>query len=114
MNAKNAEFPYFFFFLQRFPEKLSLPSVHGRQWKRHFVYEKIIAGGDTMTDAERREYMRQYRQKNRERIQAQRRKRETRLAVAALENVERVTDDVFIVKTINGETFTLIREKVNA
>ena len=67
-----------------------------------------------MTDAERREYMRHYRQENRERIQEQRRKRETRLAVSALENVERVTDDVCIVTTTGGRAFTLIREKVNA
>ena len=67
-----------------------------------------------MTDAERREYMREYRRNNRERIREQRQRRETRLAVAALENVERVTDDVCVVKTTGGREFTLIRERVNA
>lgn len=67
-----------------------------------------------MTDAERREYMREYRRVNRERIREQRQRRETRLAVAALENVERVTDDVCVVKTTGGREFTLIRERVNA
>lgn len=64
--------------------------------------------------AERREYMREWRQKNRERIREQQRIRETRLAVAALDNVERVTDDVCIVKTTGGQEFTLIRERANA
>ena len=67
-----------------------------------------------MTDAERREYMREYRRVNRERIKEQRQRRETRLAVAALENVERVTDDVCIVKTTGGREFKLIRERANA
>lgn len=67
-----------------------------------------------MNDAERREYMREYRRKNRERIREQQRIRQTRLAVAALESVERVTDDVCIVKTTGGREFTMIREKVNA
>lgn len=67
-----------------------------------------------MTDAERREYMREYRRVNRDRIREQKQKRETRLAVAALENVERVTDDVCVVKTTGGREFTLIRERANA
>lgn len=67
-----------------------------------------------MTDAERREYMREYRRNNRERIREQRQRRETRLAVAALADVERVTDDVCVVKTTGGREFTLIRERVNA
>lgn len=67
-----------------------------------------------MTSAERREYMREYRRVNREKIKEQRQRRETRLAVAALENVERVTDDVCIVKTTGGREFTLIRERANA
>ena len=67
-----------------------------------------------MTDAERREYMREYRRVNRERIKEQKKRRDTRLAVAALENVERVTDDVCVVKTTGGREFTLIRERTNA
>ena len=67
-----------------------------------------------MTDAERREYMKEWRRNNREKIREQRQRRETRLAVAALENVERVTDDVCVVKTTGGREFTLIRERVNA
>ena len=67
-----------------------------------------------MTNAERREYMREYRRANRDRIREQKQKRETRLAVAALENVERVTDDVCVVKTTGGREFTLIRERANA
>lgn len=67
-----------------------------------------------MTDAERREYMREYRRVNRERIKEQKQRRETRLAVAALENVERVTDDVCVVKTTGGREFTLIRGRVEA
>ena len=67
-----------------------------------------------MTREERREYMREWRRNNREKIKEQRQRRETRLAVAALENVERVTDDVCVVKTTGGREFTLIRERVNA
>jgi hypothetical protein len=67
-----------------------------------------------MTTAERREYMREYRRLNRERIREQQKIRETRLAVAALENVERVTDDVCIVKTTGGREFKLLRESANA
>lgn len=67
-----------------------------------------------MTDAERREYMREWRRRNRDRIKEQRQRRETRLAFAALESVERVTDDVCVVKTTDGNTFTLIRERVEA
>ena len=67
-----------------------------------------------MNSAERREYMKEWRRNNREKIREQRKRRETRLAVAALENVERVTDDVCIVKTTGGREFTLIRERVNA
>ena len=64
-----------------------------------------------MTSAERREYMRKYRRVNREKIKEQRQRRETRLAVAALADVERVTDDVCVVKTTGGREFTLIRER---
>lgn len=67
-----------------------------------------------MTDAERREYMKEWRRNNREKIREQRQRRETRLAVAALENVERVTDDVCVVKTTGGREFTLIRGRVEA
>lgn len=67
-----------------------------------------------MTDAERREYMKEWRRNNREKIKEQRQRRETRLAVAALENVERVTDDVCVVKTTGGREFTLIRGRVEA
>ncbi len=67
-----------------------------------------------MTDAKRREYMKEWRRNNREKIREQRQRRETRLAVAALENVERVTDDVCVVKTTGGREFTMIRERVNA
>lgn len=64
-----------------------------------------------MNDSERREYMREYRRVNRERILEQQKRRQTRLAVAALEKVERVTDDVCVVKTTGGHEFTLIRER---
>lgn len=67
-----------------------------------------------MTDAERREYMKEWRHNNREKIREQRQRRETRLAVAALEAVERVTDDVCVVKTTGGREFTLIRGRVEA
>ena len=67
-----------------------------------------------MTRDERREYMREWRRNNREKIKEQRQRRETRLAVAALADVERVTDDVCVVKTTGGREFTLIRERVNA
>ena len=67
-----------------------------------------------MTDAERREYMKEWRRNNREKIREQRQRRETRLAVAALENVERVTDDVYIAKTTGGREFTLIRGRNDA
>lgn len=67
-----------------------------------------------MTDAERREYMREYRRANRDRIREQQIRRQTRLAVAALEDVERVTDDVCVVKTTGGREFTLIRGRVEA
>lgn len=63
-----------------------------------------------MTSEERREYMREYRKANRERIKEQRQKRETNIAVAALENVERITNDVCIIKTIDGRKITLIRK----
>ena len=66
-----------------------------------------------MTDAERREYMKEWRRNNREKIREQRQRRETRLAVAALENVERVTDDVCVVKTTGGREFTMLRDRVN-
>lgn len=66
-----------------------------------------------MTRDERREYMREWRHNNRERIKEQRYRRETRIAVAALDNVERVTDDVCVVKTTDGQEFTLIRDRVN-
>lgn len=67
-----------------------------------------------MTNAERREYMREYRRANRERIREQQKRRQTRLAVAALESVERVTDDVCVVKTTGGREFTMLRERVEA
>ena len=67
-----------------------------------------------MTDAERREYMKEWRHNNREKIREQRQRRETRLALAALEAVERVTDDVCVVKTTDGREFTLIRRRVEA
>ena len=63
-----------------------------------------------MTSEKRREYMREYRKANRERIKEQRQKRETNIAVAALENVERITNDVCIIKTIDGRKITLIRK----
>lgn len=63
-----------------------------------------------MTSEERREYMREYRKANRERIKEQRQKREINIAVAALENVERITNDVCIIKTIDGRKITLIRK----
>ena len=63
-----------------------------------------------MTSEERREYMREYRKANRERIKEQRQKRETNIAVAALENVERITNDVCIIKTLDGHKITLIRK----
>lgn len=66
-----------------------------------------------MNNAERREYMREWRRNNRDRIRVQRQARETRLAVAAVEKVERVTDDVCVVKTTDGQEFTMLREKVN-
>ena len=66
-----------------------------------------------MTNAERREYMREYRRANRERIREQQRIRQTRLAVAALESVERVTEDVCVVRTTGGHEFTMLRERVN-
>lgn len=66
-----------------------------------------------MTNAERREYMREYRRANRDRIREQQKRRQTRLAVAALESVERVTDDVCVVKTTGGREFTMLRERVN-
>ena len=66
-----------------------------------------------MTDAERREYMREYWRANRDRIREQQKRRQTRLAVAALESVERVTDDVCVVKTTGGREFTMLRERVN-
>ena len=66
-----------------------------------------------MTNAERREYMREYRRANRDRIREQQKRRQTRLAVAALESVERVTDDVCVVKTTGGREFTMIRERAN-
>ena len=64
-----------------------------------------------MTSEERREYMREWRQKNREKIKAQRQRYETRLAVAALDRVERVTDDVCVVKTTGGREFTIFRDR---
>ena len=63
-----------------------------------------------MTNAERREYMREYRRANSDRIREQQKRRQTRLAVAALESVERVTDDVCVVKTTGGREFTMLRE----
>lgn len=63
-----------------------------------------------MTSEKRREYMREYRKANRERIKEQRQKRETNIAVAALENIERITNDVCIIKTIDGRKITLIRK----
>jgi len=67
-----------------------------------------------MTNAERREYMREYRRANRDRIREQQKRRQTRIAVAALESVERVTDDICVVKTTGGGEFTILRERVNA
>ena len=67
-----------------------------------------------MTNAERREYMREYRRANRDRIREQQKRRQTRLAVAALESVERVTDDVCVVKTTGGREFTMLRERGGA
>ena len=64
-----------------------------------------------MNREERREYMRRWRQDNREKLREQKKERETRLAIAALANVERVTDDICVVKTTDGHTFTLIRKK---
>ena len=67
-----------------------------------------------MNREERREYMRRWRQDNREKLREQKERRETRLAVAALANVERVTDDICVVKTTGGRAFTLIRERGEA
>lgn len=63
-----------------------------------------------MTGEAKREYMREWRRKNRDKVKAQRERRETRIAVAALESVERVTDDVCIVRATGGREFALIRE----
>lgn len=67
-----------------------------------------------MTDAERREYMRKWRRNNRDKVREQRQRRETRIAVAAIESVERLTDDVCVVRTAGGREFTMIREAMQA
>ena len=64
-----------------------------------------------MTNEERRAYMREWRHKNPDKVKAQRQRYETRLAVAALERIERVTDDVCVVKTTSGREFTIFRKK---
>lgn len=63
-----------------------------------------------MTDAERREYMRNWRRNNREKVREQRKNREIKRAVAAIESVERLTDDVCVIRTVDGQRFTFLRE----
>lgn len=64
-----------------------------------------------MTNEERRAYLREWRHSNPDKVKAQRQRHETKLALAALENVERITDDVCVVKTISGQEFTIFRKK---
>ena len=63
-----------------------------------------------MTDAERREYMRNWRRNNREKVREQRKNREIKRAVAAIESVERLTDDVCVIRPVDGQRFTFLRE----
>lgn len=74
----------------------------------------IIMEVTTLTNEERREYLREWRRNNPDKVKAQRERRQRRLAVAALERVERLSDDVCVVKTTGGREFTMIRERVQA
>lgn len=58
-----------------------------------------------MTNDERREYMREWREKNRDKIRRQRTDRSRRDALAALKSVKPIDAKMFVMKSTDGRSY---------